>query len=78
MKIVKIKSRSNILNDVIRDAKKYPKGWKAVIGKVIAAIKNEGFSPKEIIPIVTSVVKKVNNISLEELRKGRKEKVGGK
>ena len=33
MKIVKIKSRSNLLNDVIRDAKKYPKGWKAVIGK---------------------------------------------
>ena len=33
MKRVKIKSRSNLLNDVIRDAKKYPKGWKAVIGK---------------------------------------------
>jgi hypothetical protein len=30
---VKIKTRSNVLNDVIRDAKKYPKGWKAVIGK---------------------------------------------
>ena len=30
---MKIKSRSNLLNDVIRDAKKYPKGWKAVIGK---------------------------------------------
>jgi len=33
VKIVKIKSRSNLLNDVIRDAKKFPKGWKAVIGK---------------------------------------------
>ena len=30
---MKIKSRSNLLNDVIRDAKKYPKSWKAVIGK---------------------------------------------
>jgi hypothetical protein len=30
---VKIRSRNNLLNDVIRDAKKYPKGWKAVIGK---------------------------------------------
>ena len=30
---MKIKSRNQILNDVIRDAKKYPIGWKAVIGK---------------------------------------------
>ena len=30
---MKIRSRNNLLNDVIRDAKKYPKGWKAVIGK---------------------------------------------
>jgi len=30
---VKIKSRSDILNDVIRDAKKFPTGWKAVFGK---------------------------------------------
>jgi hypothetical protein len=28
-----IKSRSEILNDVIRDGKKYPDNWKAVFGK---------------------------------------------
>jgi len=30
---VKIKSRNDVLNDVIRDGKKHPKGWKAVFGK---------------------------------------------
>ena len=30
---VRIKSRNNILNDVIRDAKRYPNDWKAVFGK---------------------------------------------
>jgi len=30
---VKIKPRINLLNDIIKDAKKYPKDWKAVIGK---------------------------------------------
>jgi len=30
---VEIKSRSDILNDVIRDAKKFPTGWKALFGK---------------------------------------------
>ena len=30
---MKIKPRINLLNDIIRDAKKYPKEWKAVIGK---------------------------------------------
>lgn len=30
---MKIKTRLEILNDVIRDAKKHPKGWKAVFGK---------------------------------------------
>jgi hypothetical protein len=29
---VKIKSRNEILNDIIRDAKKYPREWKAVFG----------------------------------------------
>ena len=33
MYLVKLKSRNQILNDVIRDAKKNPNGWKAVIGK---------------------------------------------
>lgn len=30
---MKIKKRQDILNDVIRDGKKYPKDWKAVFGK---------------------------------------------
>ena len=30
--MVKIKSRNEVLNDVIRDGKKYPKDWKAVFG----------------------------------------------
>jgi len=30
---LKIKVRNEILNDVIRDGKKYPKEWKAVFGK---------------------------------------------
>ena len=31
--MVKIKNRHEILNDVIRDGKKHPKGWKAVFGE---------------------------------------------
>jgi hypothetical protein len=30
---LKIKNRHEILNDVIRDAKRYPRGWKAVLGQ---------------------------------------------
>ena len=30
---MKIKSRNDILNDIIRDSKKYPNGWKAAFGK---------------------------------------------
>ena len=30
---MKIKTRNEILNDVIRDGKKHPKDWKAVFGK---------------------------------------------
>ena len=33
MIIVKIKTRNEVLNDVIRDGKKHPKDWKAVFGK---------------------------------------------
>ncbi len=39
---------------------------KAVTGKVIAALSKEDISPKEIIPIVESIVKKINKLSLEE------------
>ena len=31
--MVKLKSRNEVLNDVIRDGKKFPKDWKAVLGK---------------------------------------------
>lgn len=31
--LVKIKSRNEMLNDIIRDSKKYPKGWMAAFGK---------------------------------------------
>lgn len=30
---MKIKSRNEILNDIIKDAEKYPKDWKAIFGK---------------------------------------------
>ena len=33
MIIVKVKSRNELLNDVIKDAKKHPKGWKAIFGQ---------------------------------------------
>ena len=41
---------------------------KAVIGKVIAALGKQGFSPKEIIPTVNDIIKKVNKISLNKQR----------
>ena len=30
---MKIKNRNEVLNDVIRDGKKHPKGWKAIFGE---------------------------------------------
>jgi len=39
---------------------------KAVIGRVIAVLQKKGFSPKEIIPIVTQVVNEVNKISFDQ------------
>jgi glutamyl-tRNA synthetase len=39
---------------------------KAVVGKVIAALSKEGFSPKEIIPIVNDVIKEINKIPLKK------------
>jgi len=38
---VKIKSRNEILTDVIRDAKKYPKNWKAIFGKDKERLSND-------------------------------------
>lgn len=45
---MKIKSRSNLLNDIIKDAKKFPDGWKAVIGKDEKHFSNDYyiFNPK--------------------------------
>jgi len=39
---------------------------KAVIGKVIAVLQKNGFSPKEIIPIVNKVVAEINKMPLDE------------
>ncbi|MCX6667933.1 MAG: glutamate--tRNA ligase [Euryarchaeota archaeon] len=39
---------------------------KAVIGKVIAVLQKEGFSPKDIIPVVNLVVAEVNTLSLDK------------
>ena len=39
---------------------------KAVIGKVIAELKKDNISPKEIISLVNSIVKKINSLSLKE------------
>ncbi len=42
---------------------------KAVIGKVIANLKKEGFQPKEIIPIVNKTINEINKIPLEKQKK---------
>jgi glutamyl-tRNA synthetase len=39
---------------------------KAVIGKVIAVLQKNGFSPKDIIPVVNSVIEDVNKIPLDK------------
>jgi len=38
----------------------------AVVGKVIAALKDEHFSPKDIIPVVRTIVENVNRLSRAE------------
>lgn len=45
---MKIKSRDEILKDVIREGKKYPKNWKAVFGKDNKNLSNDYyiFNPK--------------------------------
>jgi glutamyl-tRNA synthetase len=42
---------------------------KAVAGKVIAALKKDGFSPAQIFPVVRSVVHDINQLSLERQTK---------
>jgi glutamyl-tRNA synthetase len=39
---------------------------KAVVGKVVAALQKDDFSPKEIIPIVNSVIAEINKIPLDK------------
>ena len=39
---------------------------KAVIGKVIGTFKKQGHSRDELIPVVESVVKEINDLSLDE------------
>ena len=39
---------------------------KAVVGKVIAVLQKNGFSPKDIIPIVNSVIEDVNKIPYDK------------
>jgi glutamyl-tRNA synthetase len=42
---------------------------KAVIGKVIAVLSKEGYSPKEIIPVVNKVIDEINKIPLDKQKK---------
>jgi len=62
-KIQKIARKYALQNAVQFDGKA---NGKAVIGKVIASLKKENISPKEIIPVVTIVVKEVNCLPLEK------------
>jgi len=66
MSVDKIKETARIYalqNAIQFNGKANPK---AVIGKVIAVLQKEGFSPKEIIPVVNKVVDEVNKIPLEK------------
>ena len=38
---MRIKTRNEILNDVIKEGKKHPKGWKAVIGRDAKLLSND-------------------------------------
>jgi glutamyl-tRNA synthetase len=62
-KIKEISLKYTLQNAIKFNGKANPK---AVIGKVIADLKKEGFSPKEIIPVVNSVIKDVNKIPLKK------------
>jgi glutamyl-tRNA synthetase len=41
---------------------------KAVVGKVIAALKKDGVTPSQIIPVVSEIVKQVNMMSIDDQR----------
>ena len=62
-KIVKTARLYALQNAVQFSGKANPK---AVVGKVIAVLSKDGISPKDIVPVVESVVTDVNKLSLEE------------
>jgi len=62
-KIQKIAWKYALQNAIKFNGKANPK---AVVGKVIANLQKDGFSPKEIIPVVNSVIKEVNKISIKD------------
>ena len=62
-KIVKTARLYALQNAVQFSGKANPK---AVVGKVIAVLSKDGISPKDIVPVVESVVNDVNELSLEE------------
>jgi len=74
--IIPFKEKNNMVNEKISlIARKYAlqnavlfngkANGKAVVGKVIAALKGEGFSPKEIFDFVSVVVSDVNKLSID-------------
>lgn len=62
-KIQKIAWKYALQNAIKFNGKANPK---AVVGKVIADLQKDGFSPQEIIPIVNYVIKEVNKISIKK------------
>ncbi len=62
-KISEVSRKYALQNAVQFNGKANPK---AVIGKVIAELKSEGFSPRKIIPIVNFTIKDVNSLSLKK------------
>jgi len=61
---IKQTARKYALQNAVQfDGKANPK---AVIGKVMAVLGKEGFSPKEIIPIVNQVIQDVNRLGLDK------------
>jgi glutamyl-tRNA synthetase len=65
-KIVDTAKKYALQNAVNFNGKANPK---AVIGKVIAELKSDGFSPKEIIPQVNSIIQQINQLTVEQQTK---------
>lgn len=85
MVLVKIKTRNDVLSDVIRDGKKHPKGWKAVFGKDDKLFSNDYYiynpkigiyllkeyekNPYEIKGIGSKIARHIDNDVEEEITK---------